>query len=244
VVKPVDSSAGTLTDFPADAARPALTVDVVALTIRSGSPAVLLVKRLLAPFRDRLALPGGFVLEGESLRQAALRELAEETGVAPPGHLEQLRTYGPLARDPRGPVLTVAHLLLAPAWGSVKAGGDAGAAAWTDLGQATGLAFDHNAILADGLERARAKLEYTALALAFMPPVFTMAQLRGVYEAVWGHALDPRNFSRKVLGSGIVQPTGAMTSGGAGRPATLYAAPSGLDPATAGLNPPLMRPSL
>jgi 8-oxo-dGTP diphosphatase len=233
--------ADTLTKIPAKAARPAITVDIVALTIRSGRLVVMLVERLLPPFQGGQSLPGGFVLPGETLRQAALRELSEETGVAPPGHLEQLRTYGPLNRDPRGPVLTVAYLLLAPDWGDLKAGSDAQAAAWVDVEEAHGLAFDHDQILTDGLERSRAKLEYSALALAFMPPSFTMAQLRSVYQAVWGHSLDPRNFSRKVLGSGIVEPTGAMTSSGVGRPAALYSPTDGLDIASAVLNPPIMR---
>jgi 8-oxo-dGTP diphosphatase len=229
--------------FPADAVRPALAVDIVALTVRSRRLSVLLVRRLLEPFRGRLALPGGFALPGESPRQAAIRELAEEAGVAPPGHLEQLRTYGPEDRDPRGPVVSVAHLLLAPAWGDLASGGDAAAAAWVDVAAARGLAFDHDRILADGLERARAKLEYSALALAFIPAEFTIAQLRAVYEAVWGAALDARNFSRKILGSGIIQPAGLAGPGRPGRPARLFRVAPGLDPASAALNPPIIRPA-
>ncbi|MDR3359340.1 MAG: hypothetical protein LBO20_01515 [Bifidobacteriaceae bacterium] len=78
--------------------------------------------------------------------------------------------------------------------------------------------------------------------MAFVPDRFTMGQLRGVYEAVWGHPIDPRNFSRKVLGSRIIQPTGALSSGAAGRPAALYKARAGLDPASSVLNPPILRP--
>jgi 8-oxo-dGTP diphosphatase len=227
---------------PPDAASLPVTVDVVALTVRDGALHVLLVERGVEPYRGALALPGGFVLPGERLAQAARRELEEETGVAPPGHLEQLRTYGPLGRDPRGPVLSVAHLLLAPEFGVVHAGSDAGAAAWhpvepllpagpaggpTPSGERTAsgadLAFDHARILADGVERARAKLEYSALATAFCPPEFTVADLRRVYEAVWGVRLDPRNFSRKATSAvGFLEDTGRTTSGGTGRPAALY----------------------
>jgi 8-oxo-dGTP diphosphatase len=225
-----------------------VAVDIVALTVRSGRLVALLIRRLLEPFAGRGALPGGFMLAGETPRQAALRELKEETGVVPPGHLEQLRTYGPVGRDPRGDVLTVAYLLLAPSWEAPAPGGDSKSAEWTDVGAAGGLAFDHDRILADGLERARSKLEYTALALSFVPEEFTMAQLRGVYEAVWGTSLDPRNFSRKVLGSQIIEPTGRVTGSGApgraapGRPATLYRAEAGLDPTSTALSPPILRP--
>jgi 8-oxo-dGTP diphosphatase len=105
-----------------------------------------------------------------------------------------------------------------------EAGSDAAAASWlqvADLGEH--LAFDHDAILADGLERARAKLEYTPLATAFCPPEFTVGQLRRVYEIVWGTPLDPRNFHRKVTGTpGFLAPTRHITEGERGRPAQLF----------------------
>lgn len=218
-----------------------MTVDVVALTVRGPSLAVLLIRRLLEPFKGALALPGGFVLPEESLDQAARREMAEETGLTLPGHLEQLKTYGPGARDPRGPVLSVAHLLLAPSFGPTMAGGDSASVEWTPVAHLGSVAFDHAQIIADGVERARAKLEYSGLGVSFCPPEFTIAGLRAVYEAVWDTAVDPRNFSRKVLGSGIVEPVGTR-QGGPGRPAALYRLAQGVDPGATVLNPPIMRP--
>src|SRR5690606_17686223 len=139
------------------------------------------------------------------------------------------------------------YLLLAPEFGVVHAGSDAGGAAWHPVepllaASNAGLAFDHARILADGVERARAKLEYSALATAFCPPEFTVADLRRVYEAVWGVRLDPRNFSRKATSTaGFLEETGRTTSGGTGRPATLYrAARTSPDPGsvpTAGRTP-------
>jgi len=124
-------------------------------------------------------------------------------------------------------VVTVAHLALVPDLPSPVAGTDAAAARWCApgplLADPSRLAFDHGCILADGVERARAKLEYTPLAAAFCPPEFTIAELRQVYEAVWGTALDPRNFHRKVTGTpGFVVETGAVTTRNGGRPAQLY----------------------
>ncbi|MFJ3958253.1 NUDIX hydrolase [Arthrobacter sp. NPDC090010] len=228
-----------------------VTVDVVALTVRDGVLCVLLIRRLLPPFEGRLALPGGFMMRGEGLGDAARRELTEETGVDPvPGHLEQLASYGPGGRDPRGDVLTVAHLVMAPDFPVIAAGGDAAEAAWHPVSTVQGaLAFDHDLILADGVERARAKLEYSPLAAAFCGSEFTIAQIRGVYEAVWGVRLDPRNFHRKATGAvGFLEETGQVSSGDAGRPAALYRlAPQsrqGDGPTTAAvLNPPIMRPA-
>jgi 8-oxo-dGTP diphosphatase len=99
------------------------------------------------------------------------------------------------------------------------------------------LAFDHGRILADGVERAQSKLEYTTLAAAFCPEEFTVTQLRRVYEAVWRRTLDPRNFQRKVTSTpGFLEPTAARVTGVRGRPAQLYRR----GPATA-LHPPMLR---
>jgi 8-oxo-dGTP diphosphatase len=101
------------------------------------------------------------------------------------------------------------------------------------------LAFDHVGILADGVERARAKLEYSPLAAAFCPAEFTVGELRRVYEAVWGVTLDARNFHRKVTGTaGFLLPVGRATVRQGGRPAQLFQ----LGPATL-LNPPMLRPA-
>ena len=227
------------------AAPVAVTVDLVVLTVRPGAAGrpelfVLLIRRGIAPYRGRLALPGGFIRTREDLAQAAVRELREETGLTDPGgHLEQLASYGAPERDPRGHVITVAHLALLPDPDTPVAGGDAAAATWWPYRTLSGrrLAFDHSRILADGVERARSKLEYTPLAAAFCSPEFTIADLREVYEAVWGVPLDPRNFHRKVTRTtGFVKPTNRFTVGEPGRPARLFRPGT-----TTTLYPPMLR---
>ncbi|MEU5259094.1 NUDIX domain-containing protein [Amycolatopsis sp. NPDC021455] len=204
----------------------AVTVDLVVLTLTGDELCALVVRRGVSPYKGEWALPGGFVREDEDLADAARRELAEETGLAPGTvHIEQLAGYGAPDRDPRMRVVTVAYLALAPDLPTPRAGTDAADARWAPVRSllAERLAFDHDRILADGLERARAKLEYTPLGTAFCGPEFTVAELRRVYELVWDTRLDPRNFHRKVTGAeGLLEPTGRTTTRDGGRPAQLY----------------------
>jgi 8-oxo-dGTP diphosphatase len=204
----------------------AVTVDLVVLTLRADQLNVLLVRRGVAPQRGRWALPGGFIRPDEDLAQAAARELEEETGLSRrAGHLEQLASYGAPHRDPRMRVVTVAHLAIGPDLPDPVAGSDAAGARWMPVNEAleARLAFDHAELLRDGVERARAKLEYTPLATAFCPRPFTITDLRQVYEAVWGTELDPRNFHRKVTKTdGFLTPTGETVQRGRGRPAELF----------------------
>ncbi|MBF9069886.1 NUDIX hydrolase [Streptacidiphilus fuscans] len=258
-----DDEAAWLAAYDPRAYAPiALTVDVVVLTLRQGRLSILLVERGGPPFQGRWALPGGFVKAGEEgLDEAAARELAEETGLAPTAlervHLEQLGSYGAPDRDPRMHVVSVAYLAFAPDLPDPRAGGDAARAVWVPVagphGGGTGdrelpaplaereLAFDHARIVADALERARGKLEYTPLATAFLRPEFTIPELRAVYEEIWGERLHPGNFHRKVLSvPGFVEDTGATAERGnsrGGPRARLYRA----GPATL-LHPALLRP--
>jgi 8-oxo-dGTP diphosphatase len=218
-----------------------LAVDLVVLTVRSGELSALVVRRGIEPYAGRWALPGGFVEPGEDLADAAVRELGEEAGIGPlRPHLEQLGTYGAPDRDPRGRVVSVAYLALVPDPGDPVAGSDAADAAWRavgTLGRSRSLAFDHARILRDGVERARAKLEYTSLAAALIPEPFTVNELREVYAAVWGVEPDPRNFHRKVTSAdGFVVETDETTTRGGGRPARLYVRGSAVQ-----LHPPMLR---
>lgn len=216
-----------------------VAVDLVILTVRDGRLAVLIIDRGKEPFRGQPALPGGFVREGEDLLNAAERELHEETGLQGlASHLEQVHTYATPDRDPRSRILSVAYLAIVPNLPPPVAGTDAADARWTGIDTGP-LAFDHDIILRDAVERARSRLETTPLAAAFCRDPFTISDLRAVYEAVWGVPLDPRNFHRKVTSlDGFVVPTGTMRHPPTGRPAALYR--RGL---ATSLYPPLQRPA-
>ena len=209
-----------------DPARFAVTVDLVVLTIREDRLCALVARRAGEPYARAPALPGGFVSIDETLHSAARLELAALAAVdADEVHLEQLASYGGPGRDPRAPTVSVAWLAVAPDALEPTAGDDE-AARWVpvpDLVHGRPLAFDHRRILLDGVERAQAKLEYSTIGTAFCGEEFTVADLRRVYEVVWGRRLDPGNFHRKVTGAdGFVVETGEHVTRRGGRPAQLY----------------------
>jgi 8-oxo-dGTP diphosphatase len=209
----------------------AVTVDVVILTMSEGTLNVLLVRRGEAPFEGMWAIPGGFKRPTETLDGAAKRELAEETGVDAAPVLKQFRAYGDPGRDPRMDVVTVAYLAVLRDVGAIVAGSDAAAASLIPVSDVLNgqidLAFDHLRILRDAVERIRVELEVSGIATAFVGSTFTMAELRAVYEAIWGVQLDAANFRRSIVAEdGWVIPTGRRARPGSagGRPAELYRA--------------------
>jgi 8-oxo-dGTP diphosphatase len=206
----------------------AVTVDVVLLTVSEGRLHVLLVRRGVPPFEGMWAIPGGFKRPDETLDEAAKRELVEETGVEG-ASLRQFGAYGDPGRDPRMNVVTVAYVAVLRDVPGIAGGTDAASAGLVPVSYALGgeinLAFDHTRILRDAVERVRVDLALTDLATAFVGPTFTLAELRSVYEAVWGVHLDGANFRRSVLSEeGWVIPTGRRARPGAagGKPAELY----------------------
>lgn len=209
---------------PSQYERPSVTVDVVifSLSVADQDLRVLLIQRANAPFAGQWALPGGFVGIDESLEEAAIRELEEETGVTDV-YIEQLFTFGEPERDPRTRVITVAYSALVP-YTEVhhRAGSDAADTAWFSVFDLPDLAFDHDEIIAYAQQRLRYKLEYTTVGFELLPDEFTLSQLQQAYEIILQEPLDKRNFRRKILSADIIEETGRKRKEGEGRPAKLY----------------------
>ena len=205
-------------DYP----RPAVTVDCVVFGFDEGDLKVLLVRRDAEPFRNKWALPGGFVLEEESLEQAARRELREETGIEKL-YLEQLYTFGEPDRDPRGRVITIAYYALVKlADHRVRAATDASAAAWFSVAEVSRLAFDHNRILDMALARLKAKVRYQPIGFELLPVKFALSQLQHLYEVILEAQLDKRNFRKKILGTELLIELDEIQQDVAHRAARLY----------------------
>ena len=204
--------------------RPGLTVDCVifGLDLEEETLKVMLVQRDVEPFEGEWAIPGGFVRRGETLMEAASRELEEETGIADV-FLEQLYTFGDPDRDPRGWIVSVAYYaLVSPDKHHIRATADARQAKWFPVTSAPRLAFDHQEIFDTALERVRGKLTYAPLGFELLPQKFTIKQLQKVYEIVLGRTLDNRNFRKKIFAMDVLRELGEMQKGVPHRAARLY----------------------
>jgi 8-oxo-dGTP diphosphatase len=202
--------------------RPALTVDCVVFGFDEGDLKVLLIQRDLEPFAGKWALPGGFVRVEESLDQAALRELQEETGVGKV-YLEQLYTFGEPKRDPRERVVTAAYYALVKLSDHrIKGATDARNAAWFSISDLPRVAFDHEGIIETALRRLKGKVRYEPIGFELLPPKFTLTQLQHLYETILETTLDKRNFRKKILGMNLWIETDEIEQDVAHRAARLY----------------------
>ena len=203
--------------------RPALTVDCIVFGLDAELELkIMLIQRDIPPFQGQWAIPGGFVRMDETLEQAALRELQEETGIHDV-YLEQLYTFGDLGRDPRDRTVTVAYYaLINLVEQEIKASTDAREAEWFALSQIPELAFDHGKILQKAIARLRSKIRYEPIGFELLPQKFTLTQLQKLYETVLARTLDKRNFRKKLLGMDLLLETGELEQGVSHRAAKLY----------------------
>ena len=203
--------------------RPALTVDCIIFGLDAQQELkVMLSQRDIPPFKGQWAIPGGFVRIEETLEEAALRELQEETGIH---HifLEQLYTFGDLGRDPRDRTVTVAYYaLINLVEQKIQASTDARAAEWFAISNIPQLAFDHNQILQIAIARLRSKIRYEPIGFELLPQNFSLSQLQRLYETVLDRPLDKRNFRKKILGMDLLIDTGKVEHNVAHRAAKLY----------------------
>ncbi len=203
--------------------KPAVTVDLVVFTVVNDDLKVLLIKRGKEPYFQYWALPGGFIKIDESLEEAALRKLIEDTGIKEV-YLEQLYTFGSPKRDPRGRVISVTYFALVDSTkiklmltGSQKVEN----IQWNSVNDLPKLAFDHKEMIDYALIRLRNKLEYTAVGFELLPELFTLTDLQKLYETILDEEIDKRNFRKKISSMGILEST-IHYKKGAHRPAALY----------------------
>lgn len=199
-----------------------LSVDAVVFGYEKGEISVLLIKRKYEPFKGKWAIPGGFVLNDESLEEAVERELQEETGVEI-NYLEQLYTFGKPSRDARGRVVSVAYFgLVRPNTFKIVASTDAEEVSWFNINELPKLAFDHKEILKIAIERLQGKITYEPIGFELLDKKFPFSDLEKLYTTLLGREIDRRNFRKKIIGLNVLDELDEKVSKGSGRPANLF----------------------
>jgi len=205
------------------ATNPYAATDVGIFRFREKNLQIYLVRLKTESQKGKLAFPGSLLRMDENLQQAATRVFQEGTG-AVPGYLEQVFTFSELERDPRQRSISTAYMSFPDGEEQYTpcdkyADGD-----WYDAYHVSGLAYDHDAILATCRERIAAKLNYTTIALYLLPELFVLSDMQLLYETCLERPLDKRNFRKKILSMGIVEASGKTLRGQKARPAMLYRA--------------------
>lgn len=199
-----------------------LSVDAVVFGYEAGSISILLIKRKYEPFKGKWAIPGGFVLNNESLEEAVERELKEETGIKI-NYLEQLYTFGKPNRDPRGRVVSIAYFgLIRPDAFKIYAATDAEEVQWFNIHQLPELSFDHQDILDTAIERLKGKITYEPIGFELLDTKFPFSDLEKLYSTLLGREVDRRNFRKKLIGLNVLDELEEKVSKGSGRPANLF----------------------
>lgn len=196
-----------------------ITVDVVIFTIKDGKLKVLLVKREHEPFKDKWAIPGGFVRMSENLDEAALRILKEKTSVENI-YLEQLYTFGDPLRYPNARVITCAYFALIR-YEDLQIS-ETSDVDWHKVYELPSLAFDHKEIVEYSLKRIRERLEMCPVAYQLLNEKFTLTEMQKAYELITDKQLDKRNFRKKVLSADGLVELDEYSKTSSKRPARLY----------------------
>ena len=196
-----------------------ITVDIVILTIKDNALQVLLVKRNNEPFKDKWAIPGGYVRMSENLDEAAMRVLKERTNVENI-YLEQLYTFGDPLRHPVSRVITCAYFALIRSDDVEVVTSDD--LAWHKVFDLPPLAFDHKEIIEYSLKRTRERLEMCPVAYQLLNEKFTLTEMQKAYEMIMEKKLDKRNFRKKVITTDGLRELNEFSKSSSKRPARLY----------------------
>ncbi|WP_289663651.1 NUDIX hydrolase [Flavobacterium panacagri] len=200
-----------------------IAVDAIVFGYKNNDLYALLIEQQFGTSEKYWALPGGLVQNSESLSDAVIRELHEETNVQLT-FMEQLYTFGDdIYRDSRNRVISVAYYALVDASNlEIKADTDAERVQWFKIDEIPPLAFDHNSILQKGIERLKAKLTYEPIGFDLLPEEFLFSDLENLYCTILEKEIDRRNFRKKILSYGILEETEKFSPVKTGRPAKLF----------------------
>ena len=180
-----------------------LAVDCIIFGFDGDELKILLIKRAFNPEKGNWSLMGGFVQATESIDQAANRILKELTGIEGV-YLEQLYTFGNPDRDPTERTASVCHFALVDIHKYEAQLSNDYRAEWFPLKRFPKLIFDHYEMVEMARKRIRYKAAFHPILFELLPDKFTLPQLQNLYESVYNTTIDKRNFSKRVLATGLL----------------------------------------
>ncbi|HEY8929276.1 MAG TPA: NUDIX domain-containing protein [Mucilaginibacter sp.] len=201
--------------------RHLLAVDCVVFGFDGEALKILLIQRAFQPEKGNWSLMGGFVQQNESLDAASNRILKELTGLEGV-YLEQLHTFGDTSRDPIERTISTAYFALIDINKYEKQLTTDYHAEWFLLKNVPKLIFDHQDMVEAAKRRIRYKAALHPILFELLPEKFTIPQLQTLYESVFNTTIDKRNFSKRVLGTGLLIKLAEKDKAGSKRGAYYY----------------------
>ena len=181
-----------------------VSVDCIILGFKDGEINVLIIKRKFEPLQGERSLMGGFVRENESLNETVSRVVAEYTGIENV-YMEQVGAYGDVERDTGERVISVVYYALIDMQQFDEKLKKQHNAEWINVNKVGKLIFDHNQFLDDTIQILRMHTATQPIGFNLLPEKFTVPQLQFLYEAIYQHPLDKRNFRKKVFEMDILE---------------------------------------
>ena len=198
-----------------------LAIDCIIFGFDGKDIKLLIIKRNFEPEKGHWSLMGGFLNTSESLEDGATRILYDLTGLKNI-YVEQLGVYGDIDRDPVARTVSVLFFALINIDDHNEEAVKSHHAAWISLDNRPNLIFDHNQMVIKAIEHLRYKAALHPIGFELLPERFTIPQLQKLYEAIYNTPIDRRNFSRKLLSTGLLIDTGQKNTYSTTKKATLY----------------------
>jgi ADP-ribose pyrophosphatase YjhB (NUDIX family) len=205
-----------------------VAVDCVILGYQDDEIKLLLYPRSFEPYKGKWSLLGGFVQENESADEAAARILKQTTGLEQI-FLEQVAVFSNPNRDPEARVISLAYYALIRIdlhdEERVKENG----AYWIPINKLPNLIFDHQQMFEKALVKLQQKAGYSLCGSELLPEMFTLIQLRKLYEAIFQREFDPGNFRKKILSLNALEKMNEKDVSESRKGAFYYKAKSNMD---------------
>jgi ADP-ribose pyrophosphatase YjhB (NUDIX family) len=201
--------------------RVLVAVDCIIFGFDGQDLKVLLIKRGFEPEKNKWSLMGGFLRDNETLDEAAYRVLKELTGLENV-YLEQLQAFSDVNRDPQERTISVAYYSLIDIHQYEKQLSEDYHAEWVSLANKPRLIFDHDDMVRMAQKQLRYKAALHPILFELLPQKFTIPHLQNMYEGVYETNFDSRNFTRKLLSTGLLVRQSAKDKSGSKKGAFYY----------------------